>query len=52
MRRFKPMTQAQRFVTAHAAVHNLFNLGRHLVLAKHYRTLREDAFGELGRAVA
>jgi putative transposase len=31
MRKFKSMKQAQRFVTAHAAVSNLFNLGRHLV---------------------
>jgi putative transposase len=28
MRRFKSVLQAQRFVTAHAAVQNLFNLGR------------------------
>ena len=33
MRKFKSMTQAQRFVTEHAAVSNLFNLGRHLVRA-------------------
>jgi putative transposase len=52
MRKFKSVGQAQRFLDAHAAVHNLFNLGRHLVLAKHYRTLREDAFGEWARAVA
>ena len=51
-RKFKSVRQAQRFVTVHAAVHNLFNLGRHLVLAEHYRTLREDAFGEWDRAVA
>jgi putative transposase len=36
MRRFKSMNQAQRFITAHAAVSNLFNLGRHLVRAQHY----------------
>ena len=52
MRRFKSVIQAQRFVTAHAAVHNLFNLGRHLVGAGHYRYLREGAFGEWSRAVA
>ena len=33
MRRFKSVGQAQRFVSAHAAVYNLFNLGRHLVSA-------------------
>ena len=52
MRRFKSMKQAQRFVTAHAAISNLFNLGRHLVRAEHYRDLRISAFGEWGRAVA
>ena len=40
MRRFKSVGQAQRFVAAHAAVHNLFNLGMHLVRAQHYRDLR------------
>ena len=52
MRRFKSMQQAQRFVTAHAAVSNLFNLGRYLVRAQHYRNLRIRAFGEWSRAVA
>jgi putative transposase len=51
-RRFKSMKQAQRFVNAHAAVHNLFNLGRHLVRAQHYRDLRISAFKEWSRAVA
>jgi len=46
MRRFKSVRQAQRFVTAHAAVQNLFNLGRHMVSAEHYRSLRTSAFGE------
>jgi putative transposase len=52
MRRFKSMRQAQRFVTAHAAVHNLFNLWRHLVRAEHYRNLRMSAFAEWSRALA
>ena len=52
MRRFKSMAQAQRFVTAHADVSNLFNLGRHLVRAQHYRDLRVSAFSEWSRAVA
>ena len=52
MRKFKSVKQAQRFVTAHAAVHNLFNLSRHLVRAEHYRNLRTGAFGEWSRAVA
>ena len=52
MRRFKSFKQAQRFLGAHAAVSNLFNLGRHLVRAQHYRDLRVSAFSEWGRAVA
>ena len=52
MRRFKSMGRAQRFVTAHAAVSNLFNLCRHIVSAIHYRNLRVSAFDEWGRAVA
>lgn len=52
MREFKSIRQAQRFLDAHAAVHNLFNLGRHLVRAEHYRNLRMSAFTEWGRAVA
>ena len=52
MSRFKSMRQAQRFLTAHAAVANLFNLGRHLVRAEHYRNMRISAFSEWNRAVA
>ncbi|TFG81223.1 MAG: IS6 family transposase, partial [Chromatiales bacterium] len=52
MRQFKSMLQAERFVNAHAAVSNLFNLGRHLVAAGHYRTLRRSAFASWDRAVA
>ena len=39
MRRFKSTHQAQRFLRAHAAVYNLFNLGRHLMSATHYGQL-------------
>jgi putative transposase len=52
MRRFKSVRQAQRFLGTHAAVSNLFNLGRHLVRAQHYRDLRVSAFEEWSRAVA
>ena len=52
MRRFKSVKQAQRFLGAHAAVSNLFNLGRHLVRAEHYRNLRVSAFAEWSRVVA
>ena len=52
MRRFKSTTQAQRFLDTHASVYNLFNLGRHLITASHYRSLRKSAFIEWNRAVA
>ena len=52
MRKFKSVRQAQRFLSTHAAVSNLFNLGRHLVRAEHYRSLRVSAFEEWERAVA
>ena len=52
MRRFKSMQQAQRFLSVNAAVHNLFNLGRHLVSANHYRFLRMRAFASWKCAVA
>jgi putative transposase len=52
MRRFKSIKQAQRFLGVHASVSNLFNLGRHLVRASHYRYPRMSAFAEWGRVVA
>ena len=52
MRKFKSIRQAQRFLGAHAAVSNLFNLGRHLVRVHHYRDLRKSAFAEWSRVVA
>ena len=52
MRKFKSTKQAQRFLGAHAAVSNLFSLGRHLVRAEHYRDLRVSALGEWSRVVA
>jgi len=44
MRQFKSVKQAQRFLNIHAAVYNLFNLGRHLVAAKTYRYFRLGSF--------
>ena len=52
MRKFKSMEQAQRFLNAHAAVYNLFNLGRHLVSAENYRLFRQRAFAPWEKAVA
>ena len=44
MRKFKSMPQAQRFLSAHSEVYNLFNLGRHCICAENYRNLRSRAF--------
>jgi putative transposase len=44
MRKFTSKQQAQRFLDAHAAVYNLFYLGRHLVSAETYRYFRLRAF--------
>jgi len=52
MRKFKSPKQAQQFLSVHAAVYNLFNLGRHLVRAEHYRTLRISSFKDWNVAVA
>lgn len=52
MRKFKSIPQAQRFLETHAAVYNLFNLGRHLVSAKNYRYFRLRAFASWEKAVA
>ena len=52
MRRFKSTKQAQRFLAVHAAVYNLFNLGRHLVSAKNYRFFRLRAFASWNYAAA
>jgi len=37
MRRFKSARHAQRFLSAHGPINNLFQLGRHLMKATHYR---------------
>jgi hypothetical protein len=47
----KPNLETLPSFTTHATVHNLFNLGRHLVRAEHYRDLNEGAFAEWGRVV-
>mgnify|MGYP001814689491 FL=1 len=50
MRRFKSTHQAQRFLGTHAAIYNLFNLGRHLMSVRHYRSFRRRAFAAWDRA--
>ena len=43
MQRFKSARSAQRFLSMHAAVHNTFNLQRHLVSCSTLRIFRSDA---------
>ena len=52
MRKYKSASQAQRFLSNHAAVYNLFNLGRHLISAEHYRIFRQRAFASWKCAAA
>ena len=52
IRRFKSVRQAQSFLGSHAAVSNLFYLGRHFVRAQLHRDLRVGAFAEWDWAVA
>jgi putative transposase len=44
MRKFKSAAQAQRFLSVHGVVRNLFDLGRHRLRGADYRTLRGRAF--------
>src|SRR5215203_5420035 len=43
MQRFKSPRSAQRFLSAHSAVHNTFNLQRHLVSRRTLRLFRAEA---------
>jgi putative transposase len=44
MRRFKSAAHAQRFLSVHGLVQNLFRVGRHLLRAVHHRSLRTRSF--------
>ena len=52
MQRFKSVRSAQRFLSIHAAVHNTFNLQRHLVSRSTLRIFRAEAASEWRNAVA
>lgn len=41
---FKSHKHAQKMLFIHGQINNLFNLGRHLTKAKHYRNFRDLAF--------
>ena len=44
MRRFKSRAQAQRFLSVHGIIQNLFRVGRHLLRAANARLFRARAF--------
>jgi len=44
MRRFKSAAHAQRFLSVHGLVRNLFRVGHHLLRAAHHRLLRTRSF--------
>ena len=46
MRRFKSMAQAQRFLSVHGTVQNLFRVGRHHLKAHPHQLLRDRAFSD------
>jgi putative transposase len=52
MQRFKSPGSAQKFLSAHAAVYNTFNVQRHLTSAQTHRALRNAAMTTWRNAVA
>jgi putative transposase len=52
MQRFKSAGSAQKFLSTHAAVHNTFNVQRHLTSAQTHRVLRAAAMSTWREVVA
>ena len=52
LQRFKSARSAQRFLSMHAAVHNTFNLQRHLISRSTLRKFRAEATAQWQAAVA
>ena len=52
MQRFKSACSAQKFLSAHAAVYNTFNVQRHLTSAQSHRVLRAAAMSTWRDVVA
>ena len=52
LQRFKSAKSAQRFLNMHAAVHNTFNLQRHLISRSTLRIFRAEAAAQWSDAVA
>jgi len=44
MRQFKSPSHAQRFLSVHGLIQNLFRIGRHLLRAVSYRLMRTRSF--------
>jgi len=51
MQRFKSARSAQRFLSMHGAIHNTFNLQRHLVSCATLRIFRAEAANQWRDAV-
>jgi transposase-like protein len=52
MQRFESPGSAQRFLSVHAAVHNTFNVQRHLISRNAFRVLRDEALQTWRAAIA
>jgi transposase-like protein len=52
MQRFKSVGSAQKFLSTHAAVYNIFNVQRHLTSAGTHRSFRAAAMNTWRAAVA
>ena len=52
MQRFKSARSAQKFLSTHATVYNIFNVQRHLTSAQTHRVLRAAAMTTWREAVA
>jgi transposase-like protein len=52
MQRFKSVGSAQKFLSTHAAVYNIFNVQRHLTSAQTHHVLRAAAMDTWRTAVA
>ena len=52
MQRFKSPGSAQRFLTFHAAIYNLFNVQRHLISRRTLRQFRNEAFNQWRQVAA
>ena len=50
MQRFKSQGHAQRFVSAHSAIYNTFNIQRHLISRNTMRDMRTSAMAEWNAA--